>query len=242
MIDIPYNKNFGKWFINDVHRAINRFNLIASEDTIAVALSGGKDSSLLLYILAYLQKYSDLSFVLTSAHIKIGNYNTVKLKDFSESMGIPYLEEQLRSENKTDIDNCYLCSRLKRGALAHLLGSNDISKVAYGHHGTDVAETFLMNIIENKRLDSLTPRVEIENSNMIIIRPMIYLEEQRIRRIFEYLNVPTFDFPCPYKSTSRRNMYKAMLAQFSQDEIAVSFEKRVVEALEVSELKDWSSL
>ena len=109
MKDIPFDKNFGKWFINDVLRAIRRYELIGQDEKIAVALSGGKDSTTLLYILAYLKKFSDLSFSLSAAHIKVADYNTSKLREFCEELHVDYYEDILSSDNEETIENCYIC-------------------------------------------------------------------------------------------------------------------------------------
>ena len=240
MNDILFNKNFSKWFINDVLRAIRRFQLIGQDDKIAVALSGGKDSTTLLYILAYIKRFSDLSFSLSAAHIKIAEYETSPIRDFCKALKANYYEVKLNSENEKSIENCYICSRLKRGALSSLLSKHVIFKAAYGHHATDVVETFLMNIIENKKLAALTPKVEIAENPMKIIRPMIYLEEEKISKIHSHLNLPNFDIPCPYKTKTRRDKYKTIIQNINQAQPNLSFSKKVIETLERSDLKDWT--
>lgn len=240
MNEIAFDKNFGKWFINDVLRAIRKYKLIKEDEEIAVALSGGKDSTTLLYILAYINRFSDLSFSLSAAHIKIAEYDTTILQDFCKSLNVNYNEVKLNSENEKSIENCYICSRLKRGALSSLLTKHKIFKAAYGHHATDVAETFLMNIVENKKLAALTPKVEIEKSPMVIIRPMIYLEEERISKINSHLNLPNFDIPCPYKTETKRDKYKRIIQDIDRAQPNMNFSKKVIETLEKSDLKDWT--
>ncbi|MCD6330299.1 MAG: tRNA 2-thiocytidine biosynthesis protein TtcA [Candidatus Cloacimonetes bacterium] len=240
MNDILFDKNFGKWFINDVLRAIRKYELINENEKIAVALSGGKDSTTLLYILAYLKKFSNLSFSLSAAHIKIADYNTSKLRDFCRDLNVSYYEEKLNSDIENTIENCYICSRLKRGALSSLLSKYEIFKVAYGHHATDIAETFLMNIVENKKLAALTPKVEISESPMMIIRPMIYLEEDKISQIHSHLNLPYFDMPCPYKAKTKRDKYKGIIQNMNRAQPNLNFSKKIIETLEKSDLKDWS--
>ena len=242
MNDIRFDKNFGKWFINDVLRAIRKYKLIKEDEEIAVALSGGKDSTTLLYILAYINRFSDLSFSLSAAHIKIAEYDTTILQDFCKSLNVNYNEVKLNSENEKSIENCYICSRLKRGALSSLLTKHKIFKAAYGHHATDVAETFLMNIVENKKLAALTPKVEIAETLMKIIRPMIYLEEERISKIHSHLNLPHFDIPCPYKTKTNRDKYKRIIQDINRAQPNLKFSKKVIETLERSELRDWKQL
>jgi len=242
MNDIIFDKNFGKWFINDVLRAIRKYELISENEEIAVALSGGKDSTTLLYILAYLKKFSNLSFFLSAAHIKIADYDTSKLRDFCMDLNVTYYEVKLSPENEKSIENCYICSRLKRGALSSLLSKHEIFKAAYGHHATDIAETFLMNIIENKKLAALTPKVKITESPMSIIRPMIYLEEERIFKIHEHLALPHFDMPCPFKTKTRRDRYKEIIASINKQHPSLHFVNRLVNTLEKSDLRDWKQL
>jgi tRNA(Ile)-lysidine synthase TilS/MesJ len=240
MKEIHFNKNFGKWFINDVLHAIRRFDLIAENEQISVALSGGKDSTTLLYILTYLKKFSTLSFSLSAAHIKISDYETSNLNDFCRELDVEYFEDSLSLDHEKTIGNCYICSRLKRGALSHLLRKHGIYKVAYGHHATDVAETFLMNIVKNKKLSALTPKVEISESPMTIIRPMIYLEEERIAKIHAHLSLQNFDITCPYKKTTNRDTYKRIIRDIDLRLPDANFSKKVIETLEGSDLKDWT--
>lgn len=241
MIKIPFDKNFGKWFINDVLHAIKKYKLITEGEEIAVALSGGKDSTTLLYILRYLKHYSDLSFSLSAAHIKIADYDTLKLREFCRELDVEYYEDMLlSSDNGKTIENCYICSRLKRGALSSLLTKHDIHKVAYGHHATDVAETFLMNIIENKKLAALTPKVEITESPVTIIRPMIYLDEAQVSKIHSHLDLPNFDIPCPYKTETKRDTYKQIILSIDERHLNMTFAKSVIAALEKSSLRDWT--
>lgn len=226
--------------MGDVLRAIRKFKLISKNDQISVALSGGKDSTTLLYILSYLKKFSDLSFSLSAAHIRIADYDTSSLQTFCEELHVEYFEDTLNSNNEQTVENCYICSRLKRGALSSLLSKHNIYKVAYGHHATDVAETFLMNIINNKKLGALTPKVEITESTMTIIRPMIYLDEGTIKKLHSYFNLPSFDHPCPYKAKTVRDTYKKIIHEIDQMQPDVEFSKKVIETLERSELKDWT--
>lgn len=239
MKPLTYNRNYGKWFAGDVLRAIRTYELIDNNDKIAVALSGGKDSTMLLYILSYLKKYSDLTFSLSAAHIKIADYDTSSLKVYCEELDANYLEDSLDFDHVESIENCYICSRLKRGAISSLLAGKVIYKVAYGHHATDVAETFLMNIIKNKKLGALTPKVEIPESAMTIIRPMIYLDEELVKKLHSYFKLPNFDLPCPYKTMTERDTYKKIIHEIDQVQPELDFSMKVIETLEDSDLEDW---
>lgn len=215
---LQFNKNYGKWFINDVIKAIKLYKMIEPCEKIAVALSGGKDSITLLYILKYLQKFSHLEFDLSAVHIKtFSDYKTTVLQEFCQSLEVKYFEARIESEQEIPKKSiCYLCSRLKRGAISAKLSENGIKKVCYGHHANDVAETLLMNMLENKKLGSFSPRVEIPESSTIIVRPLIYIEESLINNLHVKLKLPLLDEICPYGECNNRTNYKKIMENIGE--------------------------
>jgi tRNA 2-thiocytidine biosynthesis protein TtcA len=245
MNNIPaFNRNFGKWFANDVIRAIKRYGLIEQGEQIGVAISGGKDSSVLLYVLEYLRRYSSLRFNLVAVHVKTADYNTGILAGLCERMNIPYLETSLKRMPGERIKNhCYVCARLKRGALQSLLSARGITKVALGHHATDVAETFLMNIVEHKKLGSFCPCVAVENSRMMIIRPLVYLDEATIVRIHRHAGLPLLSYECPYTDKNLRCRYKERLKDIERSLGLKDFAGKIVTSLEnVDASNSWQAV
>jgi tRNA 2-thiocytidine biosynthesis protein TtcA len=86
-----------------------------------------------------------------------------------------------------------------------------IKKVAFGHHATDVAETFLMNLVEHRKFGSFCPRVETDKGTMTIIRPLIYLDEKTMAKIHRCARLPLLDYDCPYAHDTLRRKYKERL-------------------------------
>lgn len=239
-----FNGNHGKWFVSDVLGAIGKYSLIKKGERICVALSGGKDSITLLYILYYINRYTFLKYELSALHIRTDQYDTDILRSLCRELGIPYLEGAIRHERKSD-DNrrCYLCTRLKRGAISELLRENHISKVAYGHHADDVAETFLMNIIHNRKLGSFSPKVGYTDNPMEIIRPMIYLTEKTIVNIHRHAGLPLLDYKCPYEAYNVRKTVKEGAAKLDRLFNTEGFNRKVVDALEnIDTTNIWSDL
>jgi tRNA 2-thiocytidine biosynthesis protein TtcA len=239
-----YDKNYGKWFAGDVLRAVNTYSLIHDGESICVALSGGKDSITLLYILWYLNIYSHMQFNLSALHIKTDRYDTSVLKDLCEEFNISYFEESLCLEQAApDKSICYVCSRLKRGAISDILKEQGISKIAYGHHANDVAETFFMNMVVNRKLGSFSPRVQYIDNDMVIIRPMIYLDEQTIINIHKHAELPILSYQCPYEQTNIRKDFKKAVEKLDVIFDARDFSKRLVSALEnIDETNIWEML
>jgi tRNA(Ile)-lysidine synthase TilS/MesJ len=241
---LAYNRNFGTWFVNDVLRAIKRYGLIEQDDSIAVAVSGGKDSTVLLSIMAYLSRYSSLKFTVTAAHVKTADYDTRILRDLCDELSIPYRETTLKRPPDGRVRNhCYVCARLKRGALHELLSIHGIKKIALGHHATDVAETFLMNITEHKKLGSFCPRVEADKTGLTLIRPLVYLDEATIIRIHRHFGLPLLPYACPYAEKNKRSIFKHRLKAMESVFEVKDLSRRIVASLEnVDSSNSWKAV
>ncbi len=96
------DSSYGKWFLTDVIRAIENYSLINDGEEVCVALSGGRDSVTLLYILWYLRRYSHLDFGLRAVHVRTDEYDTGILKRLCDDLGVGYLETRL----KADLHSC----------------------------------------------------------------------------------------------------------------------------------------
>ena len=232
-IKTDFNKNFGKWFVNDVLKAIRNYNLIALDEKVCVAISGGKDSITLLYILWFINRYSHFKFDISAVHIKTYDYNTDVLHYLCEELTIPYFEDKLIQKQTTPkTKRCSICSHLKHGGISKLLENHCIQKVAYGHHADDVAETFFMNIVKNRKLGSFSPKVEVTDYPVTMIRPMIYLEETQIKRIHEFVGLPILSYNCPYEKDNIRVKFKHYILKMNSLFRTKNFSKKLVESLE----------
>lgn len=235
-----FNKNYSKIFVKDVLDAIKTYKMLEPNQKVCVALSGGKDSVTLLYILWFISQYSWLKLQLSALHVKMADYDTTVLKEFCKELAVPYYETDLfLTEETLSKDTCYICSRLKRGAMSRFLEEKEISKVAYGHHADDVAETFFMNMIKHKRLGSFSPKVDFEKYYINIIRPMIYLEEEIIANLHKNIGLPTFNYTCPYEDSNIRGDFKTSLQQMNKVFKTSHFSRTVVKSLENI---DWNNV
>ncbi len=241
---LSFNRNFGKWFVNDVLRAVKKYRMIREGETVYVALSGGKDSTSLLYILAYLRLFSHLKFELEALHVRTTDYDTSVLRDVCRDLNVIYRETDLREGPDSEAENpCYICSRLKRGALAEMLQDKGECHVAWGHHADDAAETLFMNMIQNRKLGSFSPRVSVKGSQMVIIRPMIYLMEETIIRLHAYADLPLLDYSCPREAKGMRSRYKKHLAALNDTFGVTDISRRVVDAIEnIDQTNIWPDL
>ena len=234
MKQLKFVKSYSEKFAKPLLKAIKKYKMISEGQNIAVGLSGGKDSITLLYLLAWLQKYSHLDFNLSAIHINTyGNSQNQLLQQFCDDLNIKLFTQELK--NPTDIPRksiCSICARLKRGAMHEICDREKITAIAFGHHATDIAETLFMNMLINKKLGSFSPIVEIPNSELKIIRPMIYLTESKIIALHKEFELPIPENKCPFEQKNQRPKYKELLQNISESLSIKDAELNIVSSLE----------
>jgi len=170
-----------------IARAIHDYDLIRDGDRILVAVSGGKDSLLMLHFLSLFQKKSPVPFELLAVHLDQGDSLPVdELRELIEGWGLAckIVSEDIRSVVKAKVKEgeiqCPLCSRMRRGILYRTAREEGCNKIALGHHQDDLLQTFLLNAFFSGKLGTMTPIYEIQEGDLKVIRPLVYLEEEWI--------------------------------------------------------------
>lgn len=211
-------------FSGTIRRAVDDYGMINEGDKIAVGVSGGKDSLLLLLTLKHLQGYYPKRFGLEAITIELGfeGMDFSPVRELCAELEIPY------TSLKTDIkeivfdirheDNpCSLCAKMRRGALNDAIRARGISKLALGHHFDDAVETFMMSLLFEGRLSCFRPVTYMDRSGVTQIRPLIYAGEQKIASLAAQLELPIVENPCPQDKASKRYEIKRLLAAMSKD-------------------------
>lgn len=205
-----------------MRKADNEFNLIKDGDKIAVGISGGKDSIVLLTALRLYKFYSKKSFDIVGIHIKMGfdgmDFNNVinycKENDIEfhlEDSNPPIykvLQMNLTNNNKL---SCSICSRMKKAAINEAAHKHNCNKVAFAHHADDAVETLFLNAIYGGRLATFKPRMYLSNTKLEFIRPLIYVREKEIQKTCDELNLPLVISTCPNDKTTKRQEMKELL-------------------------------
>lgn len=211
-------KIFGRFL-----KGIKEFQMINDGDTIAVCISGGKDSFLLAKCMQELQKHSKYNFNLKFIVMDPG-YTKENLNKIKENLNLLEIEATIFESNIfKQIENtnsiCYLCARKRRGALyakAKELGCN---KIALGHHFDDVIETILLNIIYAGEYKTMMPKLKSTNfSNMELIRPLYYVKEKDIISWAKHCNLNFLDCACTItkKKIGKRAEIKKLINDLRQ--------------------------
>ena len=177
-----YHKQLWTPFIT----AMKQYALVQAGDRIAVCISGGKDSMLLAKLMQQLQRYSDVPFELTFLVMDPGYSpaNRTRIEENAALLRIPvtiFESDIFDVANGTEKNPCYLCARMRRGALyakAQELGCN---KIALGHHKNDVIETTVMAMFYGAQLQGMMPKLHSTNfPGMELIRPLYCVREEDI--------------------------------------------------------------
>lgn len=205
-------------FTGCVRRAADDYGMINEGDRVAVGVSGGKDSMLLLAALRQLQSYYPKRFELGAITIELGfeGMDFTPVKRFCEERGIEYtcvktdIKEVVFDVRQED-NPCSLCAKMRRGALNSTLRERGMNKLALGHHFDDAVETFMMSLLFEGRLSCFQPVTYLDRSGVTQIRPLIYAGEQRIANLAAALELPIVENPCPQDKTSKRYEIKQLL-------------------------------
>lgn len=183
-------------------KAIADYNLIQKGDRVMVCLSGGKDSYTMLTILNLLRQRSHNKFEIFAFTLDQSQpgWDDQYLRAWLTDRNIPYeiLTRDTYSIVKEKIPEgqtyCSLCSRLRRGIIYRYAREKGFTKVALGHHRDDLIRTLLMSIFYNGEVKSMPPKLLTDDKEHIVIRPLIYCQENDI---IKYANEQKFPIiPC----------------------------------------------
>ena len=201
-----------------LRRCIDDYNMITSGDTIAVGVSGGKDSLTLLYLLAELQKYYPKPFSLEAITIDLGyeSMDFSPVAELCEKLEVPFTLvpteiKKIIFDYRKEKNPCSICAKMRRGALSNVLKERGINKIALGHHYDDAVETFLMNLLFEGRIGCFEPVTYLDRSQVTQIRPMLYIEERDIRSFASRMNLPVIHNECPADKKTKREEIKNLI-------------------------------
>lgn len=229
-----------------VRAAAEKYNMIEDGDKIAVCVSGGKDSAVMLLCLINLKRFYPKQFELCAVTIDPQFYG--EESDFSE------IEKICRDNNieytvkRTDLYNiifevrkesnpCSLCARMRRGLLHDTAKELGCNKIALGHHLDDAAETFIMNLFGNGRAECFSPVSYLSRKDLYMIRPLIFAYEKDIVRVANKENVPIVESRCPADEKTNREDTKKLLSELEKAYPALR--QKIVGAMQRGSISGW---
>lgn len=186
-------------------RAIKEYQLILENDHVCVCISGGKDSFLLAKLFAIFHKYGDIKFDVSYLVMNPG-YNAKNLELIKKNLDLLDIDANIIETDIFEVANlldakqpCFMCAKMRRGALYNLASSLKCNKIALGHHYDDVIETTLMNLLNAGSFQTMLPKLHSTNHEcMELIRPMYYIREKDIIAWKKYHNLEFLQCACKF--------------------------------------------
>jgi len=211
-------------------------SLICEGDRVLIAVSGGKDSSVLSWALSEIKPALKINYELAGLHISTDFCACCKksvLCKKLEEWGIPFTDlfvpviGRLKEGEKM---NCYWCSTQRRTELLKFAVENGFNKIALGHHLDDIIETFFMNLCAKGELLTMPINLKYRKYPVSLIRPLALLEEKQIISCAGEQDILKNACTCPYGQNSKRRDMRGKIADFAGKE-AGDVKRRILKAL-----------
>ena len=226
--------------------AVQRYDMIAPHDRVAVGVSGGKDSVALLAVLARLREFYPVPFTLTAITLDPcfggveNDYSAIQA--LCEQLNMPYILKRTRLfevvfAQRQEQNPCSLCARMRRGALHRAAQEVGCNVVALGHHKDDAAETFLMNLLSGGRLDCFSPKTWLDRRELTLIRPLVFADERQIAAAVRREGLPVVKSACPVDGCTNRQKTKELIAALSAEYGPLS--DKILSAMQTEGLSGW---
>jgi len=208
-----------------VRRCVDDYNMIEVGETVAVGVSGGKDSMVLLCALAHLRMYHPSRFKIHAVTLDMG----VKGMDFSPveelcgELDVPFTQKfsdiaRVIFDERKEKNPCSLCATMRRAALCGMVSELGIKKIALAHHYDDAVETFLLSLLYEGRIHCFQPVTYLSRTDVTQIRPMLYVEEKTIKNFEAAKGLKIVKNPCPMNGVSKREDVKTLLKMLSVEQ------------------------
>ena len=202
-------------------KAVMERELIRDGDRILIAASGGKDSTVLAWVLSAVRPALKINYELAALHISTDFCACCKKSVLAERLaewGIPFVDlfvpiiGRLKEGEKM---NCYWCSTQRRTELLKYAVENGFNKIALGHHLDDIIETFFMNLCAKGSMSTMPILLRYRKYPVSLIRPLGYLEERKIIECADVQGILSNVCTCPYGINSKRRDIRRRIADFT---------------------------
>ena len=226
-----------------VRRCVDDYDMIKAGDKVAVGVSGGKDSLVLLVLLAGLKKYFNKPFELEAITIDMGlgmDYSAIQA--LCDKWDVPYTVVKTEIgpiifDYRKEKNPCSMCSKMRRGALNQAILDKGFNVLALGHHYDDAVETFMMSLIYEGRISCFQPVTNLDRTGVTQIRPMLYIHEKTVDNFAHRMELPVLENRCPVDKYTKREEIKQLVYDLSAT--YPDLRERIFGAMQRFPLPEW---
>ena len=224
-------------------KAIKEYKLVEEGDKIAVAISGGKDSLLMAKMFQELQKHGQVKFDLVFLAMDPGYHKNIRqlLEENCEYLNIPLT---IFDTNIFDVAGeiaedypCYMCARMRRGALYNKAEELGCNKLALGHHFDDAVQTFFMNLFYGGKIGCFSPMSYLSRKDLYLIRPMVFCEESKVESAAQRYHLPVVKSECPVDGHTCRQSTQELIKDLEKQ--FPDLRRKVMGALQRADIDGW---
>jgi tRNA(Ile)-lysidine synthase TilS/MesJ len=195
-----------------IQRTIGKQQLLKENDKILIALSGGKDSLILLETLSACKKHLPFKVDFYACHVLIENIgyetDTEYLSEYCQQNGVKFILKKFQIERKLDSNKsvCFICSWNRRKSLFELTRDLGCNKLAFGHHMDDALQTLFMNMIYHGSISSLPYKFNMFENRIEVIRPLLDIAEEDLIKYAEIKAYKSEIKKCIYENSKRKEV------------------------------------
>lgn len=230
-----------------MRKAITDYNMIEDGDRIAIGVSGGKDSLILMHGLSRLRGILPVKFEIAVITLdpqfdgEDGNYTSIE--GYCSENGIPFILRRTDLwhtifVSRAEKNPCSLCARMRRGILHDITVENGCNKIALGHHRDDAVITLFMNLFNEGRIGCFQPMTYLSRKDITMIRPLVYLEERIIRNTVNRLGIEVVKSKCPADGVTERKEVGELIKSLEKTKYE-GLSKKVFGAIKRSHIDNW---
>jgi len=210
--------------LSHLRRCIDEYKMIDEGDKIAIGVSGGKDSLVLLRTMAELRRFYPKKFELIAITLDMG-YEAADFSTIAQLCRDINVEYIIKPTNIREVvfdirkeeNPCALCAKLRRGSLNDAAKEYGCNKVALGHHFDDAVETFMLSLFYEGRISCFLPVTYLDRSELHVIRPMLYMTEREVINFARDMELPICKSGCPVDKETKREDIKQLLRTLETD-------------------------
>lgn len=212
-----------KQVLGYLRRADEDHGMIKDGDTVAVGVSGGKDSMAMLYALYLYKNFSRVNYHVRAFTVDLGfeGFATDVIAQYCASIDIPYTVvktdiAKIVFDVRKESNPCALCARMRKGALFKAIKEEGFHICAFAHHREDCLESLLLSMLYEGRMRTFKPVTELDRKGIALLRPFIYLPEKEIISAVNRHQIPVAKNPCPASGSTKREDIKGLLKLICQ--------------------------
>lgn len=214
----PPFTGLGKRLESACRKALYDYKMVEACPKVAIALSGGKDSLTLLFLLHAIRGRGFPNFDLVAIHID-GDYscgagvNKSWLEGICNELCVPFISIEAKQDPETL--ECYSCSRKRRHLIFEEAKKAGATTIAFGHHRDDNAQTLMLNLLQKGEFAGNIPKIPMHKYGITIIRPLIYISEADIKTFAKQYNFSRITCQCPVGQHSKRKLVDRLIEEMN---------------------------